>query len=87
MKKILITSFLVFSPFSFLYADEHPEARRIAEAEINSEWSEWKGRSPQLAEDTVYFYREKDEPSYIEYRVVCGERGKERCGFLLVTID
>jgi len=74
------------SPFSFLYADEHPEARRIAEVEINSEFSEWKGRNPQLAEDIVYFYREKDEPSYVEYRVIC-ETEQITCGYLLVTID
>jgi len=42
MKNCLLFSVLMTTPFSFLYADEHPEARRIAEAEINSEFSEWK---------------------------------------------
>jgi len=71
MKKFLISSLLICVPSFFLYADEHPEARRIAEAELQSNIPEWKGRNLQLAEDTVYFYADKEEPSYIEYQVLC----------------
>jgi len=64
----------------------YEEAQRIAQEYINSNlWNEfWKDEIPTLWERTP-MYMEKDEPSYIEYELLC--KKENGCGFIVINVD